>query len=288
MLRAPPSTASLRSLAVHGFTGCRPHFLLPRRARRGRASDVNPLAPLRVLLLVAAILPGCGDDAARAAAGDAASGSGGAGGDPSASSSGGAPSTTASAAATTTATTTATSTATATGGGGEDGGGGAAPDACAEVVVGDGQCDACGVVPGRALPLEDQTTCTADSGEAWPAKIWGVDVTAGDCLYMRADNEGSPEGADLFGAIVDPGGKSLLFDEEAPCTVENPEGYLCPAGGIVVETTGRAYVVVGSWEGEGCPPETTTPIQLTVGRNGVDVDLSDAFVCAGDLLEIIP
>jgi hypothetical protein len=56
----------------------------------------------------------------------------------------------------------------------------------------------------------------------------------------------------------------------------------------VIETTGDAYVVVGSWEGNGCPEGDLTPFQLTVSVNGVDVDLSGGELCAGDLLEIIP
>lgn len=138
------------------------------------------------------------------------------------------------------------------------------------------------------MPHDNTTECPADSGVYWPAKLYEVPVTAGDCLHMVADNAGSPSGADLFGALIDPGGKSLLFDEESPCTVANPDGYACPAGGVTIETTGMAYVVVGSWEGAGCPAATTTPFQLSVSIDGVDVDLSAGELCAGDLLEIIP
>jgi hypothetical protein len=55
-----------------------------------------------------------------------------------------------------------------------------------------------------------------------------------------------------------------------------------------MEAQGTAYVMVGTWEGAGCTPQEATPFQLQVAVNGVDVDLSSAAVCAGDLLEIIP
>lgn len=251
---------------------------------------MNLRSAFRILVVVATILAGCGDDAAGTGAGGAASGSGGSGGDAGASGSGGAPSTIASAAASTAATTTAASTTTATGGeggSGEGGGGGSPPGACDEVLVGDGEAAPCRAeAPPGAMPLDDVTLCPTTIDRTWPATIFAVDVTAGDCLQMRADNAGSA-GTDLFGALVDPGGDSLLFDDEVPCTV-SADGTACPEGAITVTTTGRAHVIVGSFEGEGCPPETAPPVQLVVGRNGQDVDLTGAFVCVGDLLEIIP
>jgi hypothetical protein len=139
-----------------------------------------------------------------------------------------------------------------------------------------------------ALAQSSTTDCTTDSGTYWPAKVFSVPVAVGDCLHMRADNVGSPAGADLFGAIIDPGGKSLLFDEEHDCAVANPQGYACPEGGTTVEVAGTAYLLVGSWEGDGCPGGETTPFELAVSVNGIDVDLSTAEVCAADLLEVIP
>ncbi len=239
-------------------------------------SLVTPL--LCALILSTYLLAACGEDST-AASGGGSAGEGGAAAT-TAGSGGDAATTASSAAATASAATTATSS--------SSGGGGGGASACDEVQIGDGEPVLCEAAPAGASPLGDTTACTADTSRAWPAKIWGVDVTAGDCLHMRADNAGSAAGADLFGAIVDPGGKSLLFDEEADCTVANPEGYACPEGAVTIETTGRAYVVVGAWEGEGCPPETTTPLQLVVGRNGDDVDLTGSFVCEADLLEVIP
>lgn len=103
---------------------------------------------------------------------------------------------------------------------------------------------------------------------------------------MRADNAGSQMGADLFGFILDPGGKSLLFDEETPCAVANPDGFKCPDGGTTIETAGDGYVFVGAWEGAGCTPMADEPFQLAVSVNGVDVTVEP--VCAGDLQVIIP
>jgi hypothetical protein len=179
-----------------------------------------------------------------------------------------------------------------TGGGGgseiDAGGGTGGGSECPAILITDGTPAECSEPGALTLAQGSTTDCTADSGMYWPAKVFAVSVGVGDCLHMRADNVGSPAGADLFGAVVDPGGKSLLFDEEADCTVLNPQGYLCPEGGTTVEAAGVAYVIVGAWEGEGCPAEETTPFELAVSVNGVDVDLSTAEVCAADLLEVIP
>lgn len=177
-----------------------------------------------------------------------------------------------------------------TGGEGASGGAGGAGGAggCPDILILDGMAASCADVGANALPLADTTLCPTDSGVFWPAKVYAVPVEAGDCLYMQADNVGSPLGADLFGAIVEPGGKSVLLDEEIDCSVTNPEGYTCPAGGATMEASGTAYVMVGTWEGEGCTAGDPTPFELAVAIDGVDVDLSSSAVCAGDLLEIIP
>jgi hypothetical protein len=174
--------------------------------------------------------------------------------------------------------------------GGAEGGmgtGGAAEVECMGIAITDGMLDECDA-PGGFDPVDQNVThCTADSSVYWPVKIYEVQVAAGDCVWMRADNAGSPSGADLFGAIVDPGGKSLLFDEEADCTVPNPDDYLCPEGGTTIASSGTAYIVVGSWEGDGCPPDTDTPFQVGVAVNGVDVT-GLAELCSGDLQVLIP
>ncbi len=178
--------------------------------------------------------------------------------------------------------------ASAAGGTGGTAGAGGEGAGCPDIPIGDGMPLSCDDVGAGALSLADTTLCPADTSVFWPAKVYAVPVAAGDCLFMQADNAGSPLGADLFGAIVEPGGKSILYDEEMPCSVENPEGYDCPAGGATMEASGTAYVMVGIWEGDGCAPQADTPFTLDVAVNGVDVELSSSFVCAGDLLEIIP
>jgi hypothetical protein len=161
---------------------------------------------------------------------------------------------------------------------------------------------ACDVLPITEVVLEEctgptdfsaerasSTICPEDSGVFWPGKAFRIDgIPAGACLQLRADNVGSDLGADLFAALIDPSGASLLFDEEVPCTVANPQGYACPQGGSTTLAAGSAYIVVGAWEGEGCTPFEEVPFQLSVSLDGVPVDLTGADVCAGDLLEIIP
>lgn len=238
-----------------------------------------------LLASVILVLAACGDDTSTGAGG-AAAGSGGSdgGASPTGAGSAGGPATSSGETTASTATS-ATSSSTATGSSG--GSGGSAPGACEEVLIGDGEATSCETAaPRGAKALDDAVECPTTIDRGWPATIFEVDVAAGDCLQMRADNAGSP-GTDLFGALVDPGGDSLLFDDEVPCTVASEE-YACPEGAISITTTGRAFVIVGSFEGEGCAPQTATPVQLVVGRNGEDVDLERAFVCVGDLLEIIP
>ena len=174
------------------------------------------------------------------------------------------------------------------GAGGTNGAGGGGGSGCPDLGIGDGMPAECDVAGTRGSTLSDTTICPSDSSVFWPAVVYEVTVAAGDCLFMQADNVGSTLGADLFGAIVDPGGKSILWDEEQPCSVANPDGYACPAGGATMEAAGTAYVMVGAWEGAGCTPTEAVPFELDVALNGTDVDLSGAFVCAGDLLEIIP
>lgn len=224
----------------------------------------------RFFALPLTLLLACSDDTSATGAG----GTGGAGGNAAQGGQGGTPS---------------------LGGGGEGGeggqvtsGGGGAGSGCPAVLITDGEPEQCVDDGPLATPLPSTTICPADSGVFWPAKLFRVPVSAGDCLHMRADNVGSPLGADLFGAIVDPSGTSLLFDEEVDCTVPNPDGYACPEGATTVAMTGEATIIVGAWEGGGCTPMEDTPFELTVAINGVDVDLSGSELCAGDLLEIIP
>ncbi len=141
--------------------------------------------------------------------------------------------------------------------------------------------------PGMgSMPTSDTTECPENTSDFWPATVFEVPVALGDCVHMAADNAGS-QGADLFGAIVEPSGKSTLLDEEVACTAANPDGYMCPEGSAVTEAAGSAYVMVGAWEGSGCTAGEDVPFQVTVAVNGTDVTL-DSAVCAGDLLEIIP
>ncbi|MFO0617428.1 MAG: hypothetical protein U0414_32830 [Polyangiaceae bacterium] len=158
--------------------------------------------------------------------------------------------------------------------------------ACPPILVTSGVLDECATVGPLALVADSTTECTADSSVYWPARIFKLPLKAGDCVHMSADNAGSPLGADLFGAIVDPGGKSLLFDEERDCTVTDPAGDKCPDGGATIQTDGEGYVVVGAWEGMGCTPGEFVPIQLAVSVNGVDVTAEP--ICLGDLQKIIP
>ena len=172
--------------------------------------------------------------------------------------------------------------------GGSGGNGGAEP-ACDVLPITEVVLEECTGPTDFSAARSSTTICPEDSGVFWPGKVFKLDgVPAGACLQLKADNAGSALGADLFAAFVDPTGASLLFDEEAPCTVANPQGYSCPQGGSITLGAGSAYIVVGAWEGEGCTPFEDVPFQLSVSVDGVPFDLSDAAVCAGDLLEIIP
>lgn len=172
--------------------------------------------------------------------------------------------------------------------GGSGGSGGGEHPACDVLPVNDELLDECTSTQTFGAPRAETTLCTADSGEFWPGVVFTVPVPAGACVEFAADNVGSALGADLFASIVDPSGGSLYFDEEMPCTVENPDGFACPRGAVTTQEAGDALIVVGAWEGAGCDPLASTAFELSVTIDGVDVDLTAAPVCAGDLLTIIP
>lgn len=172
---------------------------------------------------------------------------------------------------------------TTAGTGGEGTGGSAA---CPVIPITDGAPEVCAEAGPLALALEGEVACTPGDVSVWPAQLFEVEVEAGDCLYMRADDVGAPAGSDLFAALIDPGGSNTILDDEAECTVGGVDGPGCPEGGITIETSGVAVVVVGAWESEGCPVGGQTPFELTVSVAGADVEPTP--LCTGDLLEIIP
>lgn len=212
------------------------------------------------LSLLSLLISACGDD------------TGGAGGGSSTSGQGGGPSSTSGAGGAGT---------TATSGMGGSGGG----DACAGIEVGDGVSSECTEAGPLAIAHASSVLCTSDPAVAWPVTVYAVEVQDGDCLYLRADDVGTSAEADLFGAVVDPNGDSLLFDDESACTAGD---LACFEGGVTMIGTGTAYVFVGAWESEGCPAAGSAPFELAVSLNGTDVDLSSGPVCVGDLQAIIP
>ena len=230
--------------------------------------SLRRLAPLFLLTLLA-----CGDDTSTG-------GGGGQGGEtngttaPSSSSG-----TTSSSTTTTSSSVTSTATTTTGAGGGAE---------CPPILVESGQPLTCQNPGPLALPISSNTDCTDDIATYWPTTVFRLPVTQGQCLHIRADNVGSPAGADLWAAIVDPNGKSLIFDEETPCTVPNPSNFACPEGGVVIETTGDAHIFVGAYPDAGCPAPGSTPFELTASIDGADVYLTCTELCTGDINVIVP
>lgn len=221
---------------------------------------------LACLSLLSLLISACGDD------------TGGAGGDSSTSGQGGGPSGTSS-----------TSGAGGQGGAGvtatSGAGGSGSGEACAGIEVGDGVSSECAGAGPLAMGHASSVLCTSDPSVAWPVTVYAVEVSDGDCLHMRADAPSATADVDLFGALVDPNGDSLLFDDDVDCSVG---GELCPAGGVTVVGSGTAYVFVGAWESDGCPAGGSAAFELAVSVNGADVDLSSGPVCVGDLQQIVP
>jgi hypothetical protein len=217
------------------------------------------------LSLLSLVLSACGDDAGTGAGGGSATS--GAGGEASSTTgAGGAGSTSSS-------------------GEGGAGGGTGGGHACAGIEVGDGVSSECAEAGPLALGEASSVLCTSDPGVAWPVTVYAVEVEDGDCLYLRADDVGASAEADLFGAVVDPNGDSLFFDDESACSAGD---LACFEGGVTIIGTGTAYVFVGAWESDGCPAAGSTPFELAVSLNGTDVALSSGPFCAGDLQTIIP
>jgi hypothetical protein len=209
--------------------------------------------------LLSFLVSACGDDAG-GSGGGATSGAGGA--SSSTTSAGGAGST------------------SSTGGGGAGGG-----HACAAVEVGNLVSSECEQSGPLELGVASNVLCTSDPSVAWPVTVYAVEVSDGDCLYLRADDVGATGEADLFGAVVDPDGQSLLLDDESACV---GGGLACFEGGVMMVGTGTAYVLIGAWESEGCVAGGSTPFELSVSVNGTDVALSNGPFCEGDLQEIVP
>ena len=217
-----------------------------------------------LLPLLSLVVSACGDDAGGGSGGGSTSGAGGE--SSSTTSAGGAGS---------------TSSAGGGGAGGATGGG----DACAAIEVGNLVSSECAEAGPLALGAASSVLCTSDPAVAWPVTVYAVEVSDGDCLYLRADDVGATGEADLFGAVVDPDGQSLFLDDESACA---GGGLACFEGGVIMVGTGTAYVFVGAWESEGCVAGGSTPFELAVSVNGTDVALSSGPFCAGDLQEIVP
>lgn len=120
---------------------------------------------------------------------------------------------------------------------------------------------------------------TLACGSALYYDIFEIDVTEGDCIYLRADNidpvagATGMEAADLRMFVVDANGDISSFDDEFDCTDPTFGGdFGCPEASVTASSTGTMSVLIAQYGGEGCPD--AAPYSFNAEINGAEVDLS--------------
>jgi len=147
-----------------------------------------------------------------------------------------------------------------------------------DVTPGDGSLETCDVTGALGLGYEGSLACSADT-LFWD--LFEIDVGAGACVHIRADN--GFMSADLKALAQDANGDRYghsddlqELDDNVPCTLTPWTGDACPEGAVVAETTGAFTVGVSQWGGTGCPFGAAYTLYVAV--DGVDVSLDGAQV----------
>lgn len=147
-----------------------------------------------------------------------------------------------------------------------------APAICGSLA---GSLTECDETAGGIMPIEGALACDP-ADLVFFFDIYEIDVNAGDCVFVSADNVGAegPTGepaANLVAYVVDEGGDVAIFDDELDCSDPTFGGdFGCPQGGATAVSTGTMQIGIAQHGGEGCPDPA--PYTLTVGANGADVD----------------
>ena len=126
---------------------------------------------------------------------------------------------------------------------------------------------------GNTLPQDGTLTCGGDDGLEWD--WYTVDVEAGDCVYIYADNDAGA--ADLLALAVDSDLETSYglvddysqLDDEAPCSVDTWNGFACPAASVTAVNDGAFRIAIGQWGGDGCTEGAGYSISFAV--NGADL-----------------
>jgi hypothetical protein len=133
----------------------------------------------------------------------------------------------------------------------------------------------CDEPAGGKMTAEDTLACDP-AGNNFVFDIYEIDVTAGDCIFLSADNigAGGPTGvaaADLIAFVVDANGDFTILDDELDCSDPTFGGdFGCPEGGATAASTGTMMIGIAQYGGAGCPDPA--PYTLTLGVNGAEVD----------------
>jgi hypothetical protein len=148
------------------------------------------------------------------------------------------------------------------------------PPPPAECGTGDALAE-CAETADGDMTVEDTLAC--DPADAtFFLDVYELDVTAGDCIFVSADNigAGGPTGvaaADLVAFVVDANGDFVILDDELDCSDPTFGGdFGCPEGGATAATTGTMTISIGQYGGAGCLDPA--PYTLTIGVNGEAVD----------------
>jgi len=140
----------------------------------------------------------------------------------------------------------------------------------------------CDVVGPMTAGAGGELTCASEVGTMeWD--WWHVNVQAGDCVDVVADNGAG--NADLVAIVLDADGLSGFgwaedysqLDDEYTCTNATWSGYECPARSLVAEQSGEFQIYVAQWfDDEGVEPGVDTCVDglsrytLYVAINGQD------------------
>lgn len=139
-----------------------------------------------------------------------------------------------------------------------------------------GALAACGAADPATEPHLETIACT---NTYFLYDLFPIEVQAGDCVWVRADNvdpaagpSGNP-GLDLRARLLDPAYNRVHFDDELDCgdTPFTGPAYGCPEGGGVMTAGGTAYVAITTYGGSGCPDGATYALHILINGNPADL-----------------
>lgn len=144
----------------------------------------------------------------------------------------------------------------------------------------------CATSGNKSIPATGTLTCPTETGTAIQWDWYSVQVQAGDCVDIAADNGTGAADLVAFAMNTDQNQTETYIyglvedytelDDEMNCTVAPWDQYGCPAAKLEAGITGEFLILVGQWAGNGTNYGTDTCNQgmsdytLFVAVNGTD------------------